>query len=86
MNCAFRAYLVISTNVIQVFKLHVIRRYWDWAEKDVELHGLPHVLVDNKVQIMTVGGKMESIDNPLSYFPYAGPIPSDFTDEKDQLV
>jgi hypothetical protein len=85
-NCAFRAYLVISTNVIQVFKLHVTRRYWDWAEKDVEENGIPPVLIDNLVEIMAAGGKTQIVNNPLSYFPYVGEIPPDFTDETNSEV
>jgi tyrosinase len=72
--------------VIQAFKLHVTRRYWDWAEKDVEENGLPPVLVDNKVAIITVGGQMQNVNNPLAYFPYVGEIPSDFTDETNTEV
>ncbi|KAG1751810.1 common central domain of tyrosinase-domain-containing protein [Suillus lakei] len=55
--------------------------YWDWAGKDVPENGLPPVLYENKVEIMTAGGKKQAVDNPLSFFSYVDGIPSDFSDE-----
>ncbi|KAG2135388.1 common central domain of tyrosinase-domain-containing protein [Suillus bovinus] len=57
--------------------------YWDWAGKDVPENGLPPVLYEKTVKIMSAGGKEQTVDNPLSFFSYVGGVPSDFSDEKD---
>ncbi|KAG1751812.1 common central domain of tyrosinase-domain-containing protein [Suillus lakei] len=57
--------------------------YWDWADVDVPKNGLPPVLYEPKVEIMTAGGTKQTVDNPLSFFSYVGGVPSDFSDESD---
>ncbi|KAG2125794.1 common central domain of tyrosinase-domain-containing protein [Suillus clintonianus] len=55
--------------------------YWDWAGKDVPENGLPPVLYEDKVEIVTAGGQKQTVDNPLSFFSFVDGIPQDFDDK-----
>ncbi|KDQ53372.1 hypothetical protein JAAARDRAFT_433926 [Jaapia argillacea MUCL 33604] len=58
--------------------------YWDWAEADVAVKGLPPVLETDKVTITLPGGTKKEVENPLSYYPFeGGKIPPGFEDESD---
>jgi len=60
--------------------------YWDWAAPGVAENGLPPVLYKNTVEVVTAGGKKQTVDNPLAFFTFVGGIPPDFTDETDDTT
>lgn len=60
-------------------------RYWDWAEARVAIEGLPPVLYTPTVEIITPGGKLKHVENPLATYKFTS-IPKGFKNTTDTDV
>ncbi|KAF8523887.1 common central domain of tyrosinase-domain-containing protein, partial [Hysterangium stoloniferum] len=54
--------------------------FWDWAEKRVEIDGLPEVLHSDEIRVRVPGEKTIPVPNPLAWMP----LPSSMDDFKDR--
>lgn len=54
--------------------------YWDWTDPIVLKDGLPVVLKDATVPIVSPAGTTELVPNPLAFYKFSTPLDTQFQD------